>query len=85
MRGGSFRPFENCQNVQAPCPVFIRERLERLKRLEQLELAALLRRLERSNAVERLERFERACGPTARHQLIENRGASIRDHTFRES
>jgi antitoxin FitA len=23
------------------------------------------------------------CGPTVRHQLIENRGASIRDHTFR--
>jgi len=24
------------------------------------------------------------CGPTLRHQLIENRGASIRDHTFPE-
>ena len=24
------------------------------------------------------------CGPTVRHQLIENRGALIRDHTFRE-
>ena len=24
------------------------------------------------------------CGPTVRHSLIENKGASIRDHTFRE-